>query len=103
VITATNFVTQSNDQGEAETQEQVGTVVVTATGEGDEQSTSTAKNNLISELTSSHRYRPRRNSYARFPRNSHPDSKRYNDCREWRTKRSYRRKSSTCITRPADG
>jgi len=37
VITATNFVTQSNDQGEAVTDQQVGTVVVTATGEGDEQ------------------------------------------------------------------
>jgi hypothetical protein len=35
VLTATNYVTQSNDQGEAVTQQQVGTVVVTATGEGE--------------------------------------------------------------------
>ena len=47
VITATNVVTVSNDQGEPVTQEQVGTVVVTATGEGEqEQSKFTLKSTL---------------------------------------------------------
>jgi hypothetical protein len=58
VITATNVVTASNDQGEAVTQEQVGTVVVTATGE-EEQSESIQREKAAEADVYSHCDRPR--------------------------------------------